>query len=101
MIVVFIIFGTGFILTIIDQICLSKACKHAQNANLEISMLDEFLNVSELKTWSTISDFANHEGDEQLKKLVKVHESLLISRMICIILFILAGVYAVMSSSST
>ena len=100
MVIVLIIFGIGFLLTIIEQTCCSIACKHARNANLKISMFDEFASSQQLKTWSTISEFANNEGDEKLKKLVEAHKCLFITRMICFILFILTGMYAVMSSSS-
>ena len=94
MVITLIVFTIFFILTLIDQICLSIACRHARNAGLKISKSDEFLNVLELKTWSKISDFANREPSGKLKRLITVHEYLFNARIVTFLLFIVAGLYS-------
>lgn len=90
MIITFSLFAICFLLTVIEQACLSIACNVARNANLELNKFDEYLNVSEFKTWSKISDFANNEGNDKLKKLVIYHEYILLLRIISFGLFIAA-----------
>ena len=88
-------FALCFLFTVIDQVCLSIACRHARNADLIISKSDELLNVRESKTWSMISDFALSESNEKLRDLVTVHACLLKARIVTFLLFILAGLYSV------
>lgn len=95
MILTLTVFALCFLITVMDQVCLSIACRHVRKANVEISTLDEFLNVSESKTWSTISDFAHREANDQLKGLVTVHDCLFKARIVTFLLFILAGLYSV------
>ncbi|MFI4849570.1 MAG: hypothetical protein ACIAZJ_10765 [Gimesia chilikensis] len=88
-------FALCFLFTVIDQVCLSIACRHARNANLIISKSDELLNVRELNTWSMISDFAPRESNDKLRGLVTVHDTLFKARVISFILFLLALLYEV------
>lgn len=88
-------FALCFLFTVIDQVCLSIACRHARNADLIISKSDELLNVRELKTWSMIADFARCDSNEKLRGLVTVHDFLFKARIVTFLLFILAGLYSV------
>jgi hypothetical protein len=88
-------FALCFLFTVIDQVCLSIACRHARNADLIISKPDELLNVRELKTWSMISDFDLSESNEKLRGLVTVHDFLFKARIVTFLLFILAGLNSV------
>ena len=88
------VFALCFLFTVIDQVCLSIACRHARNADLIISKPNELLNVRELKTWSMISDFARCDSNEKLRDLVTVHDFLFKARIVTFLLFILAGLYS-------